>query len=86
MLDDGYMRYEMIWTDWRERFAFFPKRIVTKDYVTVGELSYRTDIKTRWIWLKRYWERYRADLYWRDGQPAIEYDYALNIFELLKKS
>jgi hypothetical protein len=75
MLDDGYMSSNYKWTEWRERFAFFPKKIVTIQY-------------SRWIWFRRYWERYRFDTYTfnKYGNLEVEMDYALNIFEILKKS
>jgi len=74
MLDDGYMTYMTSkgkWTEWRERFAFFPKKL-----------------NDRWIWFTRYWERYRYDTYLfnKYGHPEVEMDYALNIFDMLKKS
>jgi len=71
MMDDGYMSSNYKWTEWRERFAFFPKKL-----------------NDRWIWFRRYWERYRFDTYSLNkyGDPEVEIDYALNIFEILKKS
>jgi len=71
MLDDGYMSSNYKWTEWRERFAFFPKKL-----------------NDRWVWLKCYWERYRYDTYSfsKYGHPEIEMDYALNIFDILRKS
>jgi len=73
MMDDGYMYVSSKgkWTEWRERFAFFPKKL-----------------NDRWIWFTRYWERYRYDTYLfnKYGHPEVEMDYALNIFDMLKKS
>ena len=71
MMDDGYMSSNYKWTEWRGRFAFFPKKL-----------------NDRWVWLKRYWERYRYDTYLfsKYGHPEVEMDYALNIFDMLRKS
>ena len=71
MLDDGYMTRQSKWTEWQECFAFFPKKL-----------------NDRWIWLKPYWERYRFDTYAfnKYGHPEVIMDYALNIFDMLKKS
>ena len=74
MMDDGYMSSNYKWTEWHERFAFFPKCLHTSD-------SYQ------WIWFRRYWERYRYDMFSfnKYGNPEVEMDYALNIFDILRK-
>jgi hypothetical protein len=86
MMDDGFMRYNRSWTGWKRHFAYFPKRLVIKDYVTVGALQYRMITKTQWIWLKPYWERCRVDIYYNNNRSPIEFDYALTVFDILKKS
>ena len=74
MMDDGYMTRNAKWTEWRERFAFFPTKIIVSE-------------RYRWIWFRRYWERYRYDMlgFAPTGQPYAEMDYALNIFDILRK-
>lgn len=74
------------WSNWREQYAWRPLRLVSPEYKKEGCFMYEADKRTRWIWFQKYWCRNRLRLYTdRNGHQVIEYDYALDTFEIMKK-
>lgn len=73
---------------WQTKFAWLPTRIVIVNYTTVGGITWRKDPVYHWVWLKKYWVRVisnRAGIT-VNGRLLEELEYALNVFDLLRKS
>jgi hypothetical protein len=77
----------MLWSEWKEYFAWYPTKVILRDYKSINNITYSTDPIYKWIWLKRYFRRERISPYFKsDTYYPIEYDYALNIIDLLRKA
>ena len=84
-----YARNQETYTGkWQTKFAWLPARLVIVNYKTEGNITWRSEPVIRWVWLKRYWVRVvsnRAGIT-VNGRLLAELEYALNVFDLLKKS
>lgn len=93
----GGSDYVKVWTPWRERFLWFPTRIlVKKGTYSVRDKDGNLDFqdffpKHEWFWLRTVY--YRTSSYSNvddsdiDYVPAIvETEYALNVFDILRKT
>ena len=71
----GGSDYVKVWTPWCERFLWLPERIKFNDTV-------------KWMWLRSIY--YRTCSYKNTSDPTLDYalietEYALNIFDILRK-
>ena len=82
----GGTDYVKVWTPWCERFLWFPTHIPITRPTVVGDRAVY-----KWMWLRTvyYRESSYSNLADRDIDyiPAIvEVEYAMNIFDILRKS
>jgi len=73
------------WSNWEQRFAWLPKQIDIKESVSSGAIKFWQTKTTKRIWLRHYWVRSRVELYYVKGRTQYEYDYALDVFDLMVK-
>jgi hypothetical protein len=85
MMDDGYMSSNYKWTPWKEKFAWFPKYLYTRKYLSDDNIGYWTQ-DNQWVWLKRYYERSTINGIVGHDVPRVIYDHETDIFGVLKKS
>lgn len=81
------------WTDWQEKFAWYPRRLKigvyhTQPYGNVATITTYENLGYRWIWMKKYWHRQRYERMATSsvGGRVIEDDYAFDLFEIVQKS
>ena len=80
----GGADYVKVWTPWRERFLWIPSRIKLSHPTVVGDRAVY-----KWMWLRTVY--YRESSYSNidhvdlDYVSNIEVEYALNIFDILRK-
>ena len=73
-----------VWTPWRERFLWIPSRIKLSHPTVIGDRAVY-----KWMWLRTVY--YRESSYSNidhvdlDYVSNIEVEYALNIFDILRK-
>jgi hypothetical protein len=67
------------WSEWERVFAWLPIKLWIRD---------EDQIQSRWLWLRSYWVRERTCIltYSRNDAYYVEYDYAFDLFDLLRKS
>lgn len=53
---------------------------------TLDDNFRRTTPQPRWIWLRRYWHRYRTAWYTKSGYLEFDDEYAFDIVDILRKS
>ena len=71
----GGSDYVKVWTPWCERFLWLPERIKINDIV-------------KWMWLRSIY--YRSCSYKNTADPTLDYalietEYAMNIFDILRR-
>jgi hypothetical protein len=80
----GGADYVKVWTPWRERFLWIPSRIKLSHPTVAGDRAVY-----KWMWLRTVY--YRESSYSNvdhvdlDYVSNIEVEYALNIFDILRK-
>lgn len=79
-------RYEKLnWEPWKEKFCWFPTRIVV--IVLVDDNPYRPFYKmANWVWLKTIFVRKRLIITYSEDKYEYEYEYAEDLFDLMKKT
>jgi hypothetical protein len=80
----GGSDYVKVWTPWCERFLWIPSRIKLNHPTVIGDRAVY-----KWMWLRTVY--YRESSYSNvdhvdlDYVSNIEVEYALNIFDILRK-
>ena len=70
------------WSNWEQKFAWLPKRIVVRSQVG-SDITYTTIARTELIWMKKYWQRRRISIYYTDKKNKWLYDHAVDLFDLM---
>ena len=76
------------WSKWEKVFAWLPMKLCIIEHDTIGSIEYAKDPVYRWMWFESYWVRERTCIltYSRNDAYYVEYDYAFDLFDLLRKS
>ncbi len=70
------------WSNWEQKFAWLPKRIVVRT-LEGSNITYTTVARTELIWMKKYWERKRINIYYTDKNHQWLYDHAVDVFDFM---
>ena len=71
------------WSPWQQKFAWLPKRITVKCNEGKYMITFTKIVRSEIIWMKSYWERKRATLYYSKRGTQYEYDHAVDTFDLM---